>query len=134
MYRAADETINKGLSLGARILLGTVAALFGVIMVLFATTSERPLGAYLFSVLCFVVALACFTQGRTRQFLGSIIGSAMFVAGVVYLVDQVLGGKLLSVSRAEPSVLNAISYLALIGLPGGAYVLKARFGFSREQK
>jgi drug/metabolite transporter (DMT)-like permease len=133
MYRAADETINRGLSLGARILLGTVAALFGVIMVLFATTSEKPFGAYLFGALCFVVALACFTYGRVRQFLGSIIGSAMFVAGVFYLADEIFDGKLLSGSRAEPSVLNAILYLALIGLPGGAYVLKARFGFAKKQ-
>jgi hypothetical protein len=134
MYRAADETINNGLSLGARILLGTAATLFGVIMVLFATTSERPLGAYLFGVLCFIVALACLTHGRTRQFLGSIIGSAMFIAGVFYLADQVSGGKLLSASRAEPSVLNATLYLTFIGLPGAAYVLKARFGFGGEQK
>lgn len=132
MYRAADEAVNKGLSLGARILLGSVSALFGAIMMLFASTSQEPLAACLFGAVCFAIALACFTRGRVRQFVGSLIGSAMFLAGVLYLADQISGGRLLSASRAEPSVLNAILYLVFIGLPGAAYVRKARFGFGNK--
>lgn len=132
MYRAADEAINKGLSLGARILLGVASVLFGAIMMLFASTSQEPFNAYLFGAVCFTIALACFTRGRVRQFVGSLIGSAMFLAGVFYLVDQISGGRLFSASRAEPSMLNAILYLVFIGLPGAAYVRKARFGFGKK--
>lgn len=132
MYRAADAAINKGLSLGARLLLGTVSALFGAFMVLAAPESEAPIGFYLFGAACLIIALACYTRGRVRQFLGSLIGSAMFLAGICYLADQIAGGKLLSLSNAQPSVLNAILYLVFIGLPGAAYVRKARFGFGRK--
>jgi len=130
MYERANETINQGLSLGARLLLGAVSALFGVVMFLVATP-DHLVGFYAFGAFCLSIAIACFTSGRLRQFIGSVIGCAIFLAGVAYLGAEVYEGRLWSGSRAEPSAFNAAGYLLFIGIPGVAYAYKVRFGFRR---
>ena len=132
MYERANTEINRGLSFGARLLLGFMAALFGLVMVLTAPTGEpRAVWFYAFGVFCFFIAVACFTSGRVRQFIGSLIGCTIFLVGVAYLVAELSGGTLWSGSRGSPSVYNAAKYLLLIGIPGVAYAYKVRFGFRR---
>jgi len=133
MYEHANEAINQGLSRGARFTLGVTTALCGAAMFLVAPpmTEPRAMGFHAFSVFCFFIAAACFTSGRARQFFGSVIGCAIFLLGLAYLVEQLLGGPLLSESRGSSSVTNAASYLLLIGSPGLAYACKARFGFRK---
>lgn len=132
MYERANSEINRGLSFGARLLLGFMAALFGLIMVLTAPTGEpRAVWFYVFGVFCFLIAVACFTSGRVRQFIGSLIGCTIFLAGVAYLAEELSSGALLSGSRASPSIYNAGRYLLFIGIPGVAYAYKVRFGFRR---
>ena len=131
MYQQANETINQGLSLGARILLGSVAALFGLMMILIAEPPHK-VDFIAIGVFCLLISLACVTRGRVRQFIGSCIGVAIFLAGVAYLVAELGGGVLWSGSRSQPSIGNAILYLILIGIPGAAYAYKARFGYRKE--
>lgn len=132
MYERANSEINRGLSRGARLLLGFMSALFGLVMVLTAPAGEpRAVWFYLFGAFCFFIALACFTSGRVRQFIGSLIGCAIFLAGVAYLAAELSGGVFWSGSRATPSAYNAVKYLLLIGIPGVAYAYKVRFGFRR---
>ena len=131
MYEQANETINKGLSLGARVTLGLVATLFGVVMVLIAPPTDKAIYFYLFGVFCLLIAIACFTSGRFRQFVGSVIGSTMFGIGLVYLISEAMGGIYWTGRRSEPSVYNALFYLFFIGIPGAAYAYKARFGFRK---
>ena len=128
MYRKANETINQGLSLGARILLGSVAALMGAMMILIA---EPPNKAAFFAIgaFCLAIALACVTRGRVRQFIGSCIGVVIFLAGVAYLAWEIGNGVFWSGQRSQPSVVNAILYLVFIGVPGAAYAYKVRFGY-----
>lgn len=130
MYERANETINQGLSFGARLLLGVLAALFSAIMFL-AATPEHLLGFYGFGVFCLLVAVACFTSGRVRQFIGSIIGCTIFLAGIWYMAVELHEGTLWSGSRAEPSAFNATLYLLFIGIPGVVYACKIRFGFRK---
>jgi hypothetical protein len=132
VYREANETINEGMSLGARIMLGSVSALFGVVMILIAPPTDKQVYFYLFGAFCLFIALACFTRGRVRQFLGSTIGVVIFFAGVVYLIAELTSGVLWSGRRSEPSVYNAILYLLFIGVPGGVYAYRARFGFAKK--
>lgn len=132
MYERANSEINRGLSLGARLLLGCVSALFGLVMVLAAPTREpRAVWFYAFGVFCFFITLACFTSGRVRQFIGSIIGCTIFLVGVAYLAVELSGGVFWSGSRASPSAYNAANYLLFIGIPGVVYAYKVRFGFRR---
>ena len=79
-----------------------------------------------------MIAVVCVVRGRVRQFVGSVIGTLIFLAGLAYLAHQLLGGTLISASRGEPSVLNAVLYLVFIGIPGATYAYKARFGFARQ--
>lgn len=82
MYERANSEISHGLSFGARLLLGFMAALFGFVMVLTAPAGEpRAVWFYAFGVFCFLIAVACFTSGRIRQFSGSLCG--IFLVGVV---------------------------------------------------
>ncbi len=131
MYRKAHETINQGLGLGARLILGLVSALFGGVMLMAAGPGDKA--SYLFGAFCLSITVACFTTGRVRQFAGSVIGSAVLVVAVAYLVAEVKGGVVWSGRRSEPSVLNAVLFLLAFGIPGGGYAYKARFGWRRRR-
>ena len=132
MYEQANETITQGLSLGARVLLGVISGLFGIVMLLIAPPTDKAIYFYLFGAFCLFITVACFTRGRVRQFVGSSIGSAIFVMGLVYFVSELAGGAFWSGRRSEPSVFNALMYLICIGVPGAAYALKTRFGFPKK--
>jgi len=128
MYQAAEADINKGLSRGARFLLGSVSGLFGLMMILIAPPTDKAVLFYGLGIFFLLISLACFTRGRARQFVGSLVGCVLFVLSLAYLYAELTGGPWFSGSRAEPSVKNAIVFLVLFGVPGIAYTLKARFG------
>ena len=132
MYEEANTAITKGLSVGPRIILGLVSALFGAGMVILGADSEHPIGVIGFGMFCLLISTACIAKGRVRQFVGSVIGSAIFILGLAYLLDELMGGSLIFGSRSKPSVLNAILFLVFIGMPGATYALKARFGLRRQ--
>jgi hypothetical protein len=133
MYERANEAINQGLSFGARLVLGLIVGLFGVVMFLVAPSGADPkaIGFYGFGTFCFLVAISCFTSGRVRQFIGSVIGCTIFLVGAAYLLAELSDGVLWSGSRANPSAYNAVMYLILIGIPGVVYAYKVRFGFGK---
>ncbi|MBB3777733.1 hypothetical protein GGR74_003282 [Xanthomonas arboricola] len=76
MHQEAERTINHGLSHGARLLLGVFAMLFCAVMVVVAPPTDKAIYFYLFAAFCLLLALACFTQGRVRQFIGSLMGTS----------------------------------------------------------
>ena len=133
MYKQADEQINNGLSLGARIFLGSISALLGGVMIISAPENDKALMFYLFAGFCLLITLACFTKNRVRQFAGSIVGVLIFLAGVVYLISEIESGLFWSGQKSEPSVFNAMCYLFFIGLPGISYAYKTRFGFPAQK-
>lgn len=131
LYEQAEATINQGLSLGARILLGLFAALFGVVMILTAPPEAgvKAIIFYAFGAFCLLIAIACLTKGRVRQFVGSIVGSAMFLAGIAYLGSELAHGVFWSTPLSEPSAFQALVYLVFIGYPGASYAFRTGFGF-----
>ncbi|WP_102253257.1 hypothetical protein [Xanthomonas arboricola] len=88
MHQEAERTINHGLSLSARLLLGVFAMLFCAVMVVVAPPTDKAIYFYLFAAFCLLLALACFTQGRVRQFIGSLIGCTIFGLGIWYFVVE----------------------------------------------
>ena len=134
MYERAARSINRGLSLGARIFLGSIAALFGLLMILIASpeTGSKAIFFYGLGAFCLSIAVACFTSGRVRQFVGSAIGCIIFLTGVWYLAAEVHTGALWSSRRSDPSAYKAVLYLLFIGLPGLSYAYRARFGFRKS--
>ena len=132
MYREGEEIINKGLSPFSRILLGLFSGLFGVVMVITAPDNDKSIFFYLFGGFCFLICFACIVKGKARQFLGSIIGVCIFLLSLGYLVNEIIGGPLISGSRSEPSVINAIAFLILFGIPGLSYALRVKFGKSNK--
>jgi hypothetical protein len=133
MYERANEKINQGLSFGARVVLGIVSGFFGAIMFLAAppSTEPRAVGFYAFGAFCLFITIACFTTGRVRQFIGSLIGTVIFLVGVAYLAAELTDGARWSDSRAGSTAFNAVRYLLFIGIPGIAYACKVRFGFRK---
>jgi hypothetical protein len=133
MYEIAIEKIKDGLSIGSRIALGSVSALFGFIMLMSAADSMAPMGIYLFGSFCFAISLACLTWGRVRQFVGSVISTVIVCLSFWYLWLEINGSTFISGSRSEPSALNAILFSFIFGIPSAIYVFKARFGFHPKQ-
>lgn len=138
MYKLAAEHINKGLSLIPRLILGSVAGLFGIVMLLFGIDGlmhnvSNWFGYIVTGMFCTLIALTCFTWGRVRQFIGSCIGVILFLLGFYYLIAELSGGILISGKRSEPSILNAIMFMMSFGIPGMAYTIKAKFGIHRQE-
>jgi drug/metabolite transporter (DMT)-like permease len=131
MYERAERSINAGLSLGARIVLAIFAVLFGVVMILIASpeSGSKAVFFYGFGAFCLAIAVACVVSGRLRQFVGSVIGTAIFLVGIAYLIAEIHDGAFLSFHRGDPSVYKAVLYLLFIGLPGASYAFRTRFGF-----
>lgn len=138
MYREAEEQINQGLSLVPRILLGSVSGLFGAVLLYFGIHGfihnvENWFGYFAFGMFCSLIALACFTWGRGRQFIGSCIGIIIFALACWYLIAEFSGGIIISGKRSEPSILNAILFMGAFGVPGITYTFFARFGFRKNE-
>jgi len=134
MYREAEEQINKGLSPFARILLGVISGLFGLMMIGIAPDTDKRIYFYLFGGFCLAICLACVFKGRVRQFLGSIIGICLVIVSIWYLASEIMSGGPLFSSRSEQSIFNAILFSIFFGLPGLSYAIKAKFGISKKQK
>jgi len=133
MYQLAEQKINEGLSLFPRLLLALCSTVFGLVMILVEPPTDKAPLFYSFSGLCFLVSLACVTRGRIRQFVGSLIGTALAALTLGYLGYEVLRGPVVSGSRSEPSVVTSILCFLAFGLPGARYVWKAWFGLSRSR-
>ena len=133
MYRESAERIEAGLSPGASWTLGIFSALIGAMMLAIAD-QDQLLGFSIVAGFCFVIALTCVLRGRPRQFFGSLTGISLFTMGCWYLIEQILGGSILSGTRSEPSVLNATLFLFFIGMPGLLYAVRAKFGLARPNK
>jgi hypothetical protein len=121
------------MSVGSRLLLGVVTLLVGLLMVLIASPEEgaKKLFFYGFGGFCFLIALSCVTHGRARSFVGSFVGVVVCATAIWYLASMLVAGPVTSASLPEPSVLNAILFLLVFGVPGAAYAWKVRFGFRR---
>ena len=130
MYREAAKQIDKGLSLGARVVIG-VGALLTALVVFIDAPPENTLFVYAVAGFCLAIAVACVARGRLRQFVGSGIGVGLFAASLYYLTSELSAGKIISGSRSEPSVLNALMFTFFFGFPGIAYAVKAKFGFGK---
>ncbi len=133
MHRLSAAVINAGLSPVSRLLLGSCAGLFAVIMFFAAPPGDKALYSYLFGGFCLAVCVACMVRGRKRQLVGSVIGTAVFLIALGYVVAQVANGSVWSGARSEPSLVNAILFFVGFGMPGVAYALKARFGLKRAK-
>ncbi len=134
MYREAEEQINEGLSPFARILLGLVSGLFGLMMIGIAPETDKRIYFYLFGGFCLAICFACIFEGRIRQFLGSIIGVCLVFLSIWYLASQVLGGGPLFSSRSGQSIFNAVLFSIFFGLPGLSYAIKTKFGFGKDER
>jgi uncharacterized membrane protein YccC len=133
MYKVLANKIKGGLSPVAKFLLGAVSAFFGLIMVATASGTKDPFFAMMIGIFCFTVTSACFTWGRIRQFVGSIIGTAVFCFALLYLLSQLAGKPLFFSSRSEPSILNAVLFIVFFGVPGISYAVTAKFGLRKKE-
>lgn len=138
MYKHATETITQGLSPAACYTLGAIAAAFGALTLVTVgdppldSADGKPMGLYYFAAFCFLISLACFTRGRLRRFIGSIIGCSLFLVGIGYVYSEYTSGTKVLGDRSEPSLVNAVMFLFLIGVPGITFAIKSQFGMKRE--
>jgi uncharacterized membrane protein len=119
-------------SKGARFFLGSIAVLLGAMMIFIAPEDENRLVFYGFGAFCISIGITCFTSGRVRAFFGSVVGMCVVVAGLSYLGWELASGPLVSSSRSTPSVLNAVLFNLVFGIPAATYVWRARFGIRAD--
>ena len=127
MYREGRKALERGLSRGASVTLGLLTALICAGMAAMATYSNSPIGFFLFSLFSGAIAVACLFTGKLRHLAGRLVGAAVFVTSAWYLLGQVNGGAVLSGGRSEPSIFNALFFMAAAGIPGLLYALFGRF-------
>jgi phosphotransferase system glucose/maltose/N-acetylglucosamine-specific IIC component len=135
MDETEESTIPGSASRAVRLLLGTAAGFFSVLMFITTPSSPSPVFSALFGMFCVAIALACATQGRVRQFFGSVIGCAVFGLTLCYLWVAGVGGPVTTdrpILLSLLSLLSAMPYFVCFGLPSAAYVVSARFGFARQ--
>ena len=98
-------------------------------MILMASTAMQPLFHHIFGFFCLAISVVCVTRGRLQRFFGSMVAASVFAVTAWYLCIEVSGGRLISGSRASPSILNAILAFTTFGVPAAIYLFSARFGF-----
>ncbi len=84
------------------------------------------IGSLVFAVLCAIGAVACLFRASGPVTL-RVIGGAIFLADCWYIVSTVMEGKIVSGSRAKPSLLNAIMLFLLVGLPAAYVMITGRY-------
>ncbi len=135
MDETEESTIPRSESRAARLLLGAAAGFFGVLIFIITPGSPSPVSLAMFGMFCIVIALACATRGRVRQFLGSVIASVVFGLALWYLWVTGVGGPVTTdrpILLSLLSLLSAMPFFVCFGLPSAAYVVSARFGFARQ--
>jgi hypothetical protein len=127
-YKGAERVLTgSGLSLGSRIVLGLVCAVFGLVL-LAAGDGRGSVLYYLPGAFCLLITFACFTAGRVRQFLGSCIGVAIFGLCLWWVIDSVVAWTGEGGFPGKP-----LTMMMLAGVPGAAYAWRVRFGLRRRQ-
>ena len=106
--------------------------LLGLMMIAIAPPTAKALFYYAFGAFCLAIAFACVARGRIAEFFGSVVGLSVFTAGVAYVISELTGGELVSPSKSQPSLLNAVFFMFAFGFPAAGYVWHARFGFGRK--
>lgn len=129
MYQIAESEINRGLSRGARILLGSSALIFALVMILVAPDDGKKFSFYGIGFFFALIAAACAVTGRRRRFIGSIIGLGLFLLTSYFFAYEALSGAPLIAPRGSPSIASSALCFLFFGIPGARYLWKARFGF-----
>ena len=117
-----------------RLILAVVAALFGVMMIAIAPPTDKAVFFYGFGTFCVAIAVACVTRGRTAEFFGSFVGLVVFGLGVWYIGSVLLEGELWSGRKSQPSLINALLFMGVFGVPAALYVYHVRFGFRGRRR
>lgn len=123
------------MSLGVRIFLAIAAGLMGLVMFLHGTTAEEGKAwfSYAFGAFCMLISAAAVLRGRAAKFCGSLIGGCVFIVALLYLGHESMKGPISSGSFRQPSIINAVLFLLVFGIPGLLYAIKARFGFGKSE-
>jgi hypothetical protein len=123
------------MSTGIRVFLAIAASLMGLVMFLHGTTAEEDKAwfSYAFGAFCMLISAAAVLRGRAAKFCGSLIGACVFIVGLVYLGHELTTGPVSSGSRRQPSIVNAVLFLLVFGVPGLLYAIKSRFGFNKSE-
>lgn len=133
MYKEAEEVIKRGLSPGARRFLAFFSGFIGTGLYLIALNSKAPIPFFAFGTFCNLIVMVCITKGKIRQFIGSIIGTLIFLFAFIYIYSQLTNGPLNSGARSEPSIINSIVFMLVFGVPSLIYALKTKFGFAAKK-
>ena len=115
-----------------KLLLAIVCALFGIMMILIAPRDAGiPWVYYGFGAFCLLITAACFTDGRSQEFIVSLLATAVFGIGVWYLVVS-FNDLYASSGRKKSGFIGAIGFMLTFGLGAANLVRGARFGFRTE--
>lgn len=125
-HKEAEKQLTKGLSPGARYTIGAVSAFFSVYMVFMAGEAQAPIVALAFAAFCAVLATACFTTGKVRNLACRTMGGVIFAVSIFYLITQLFEGEVVA-GKSHPSILNAIGFLVVFGIPGICYAIRGKF-------
>ncbi|MGM9481387.1 hypothetical protein ACS5PN_09375 [Roseateles sp. NT4] len=115
-------------------ILALFASVFGLVMVTPPKGSDHSWGAYLFGAFCFAIALVCVLKGRAAQIVGAFIALCIACAGLANLGSALMDAPFFMGRRSDVSVLNALLFCGVFGVPAAMYLWATRFGFAAPAK
>lgn len=132
----ANQQINKlrGLGIVSRGIIAFFSTFFGIGLIITEWNGAKSVGVYAIGIFCLIVGFVCITRGHIQKFFGSIIGSTVFIASIMYIYFELKTGNFLSHNRSEPSLFNAILFFIVFGLAGLSYTTYAKFGIKKKDK
>jgi len=122
------------MSLTFRIILFLFAALFGLMLALWASGNGHSWADWLPAAFCFSISATCLTRGRFAHFFGGLIALGVIGAGLAYLASALRSGPVYTGRRSDESLVNAALFCLVFGGVAAKYLWATRFGFVTPPK
>jgi hypothetical protein len=123
--------MTRGLGPVSRGILAFFSTLFGVVMYLAAPDDGKAIYFYAIGALCLVIALACLTKGRVREFFGCVIAAAVVLLSGYFIYAEAMSGQMFP-RGGNGSLVGAILFSIAFGVPAIRYIRRVRFGMHRD--
>jgi hypothetical protein len=100
-----------------------IMVLFGTVMAIIAPEEHR-IGYYIFSLFCFSITIIGFTNGKSTDFVLSLIATIVLITVIFCVIP--------SINNSLSSIYTVIMCSLLFGYPSLRIIIKLKFGLNKQ--